>query len=72
MSEYTPTKNKFQLEIRVTEQPKKVLETIYCCDCQQPRELDGYRFKLMPICADCRTELDLEVLQHQINRRAKR
>ncbi|MCY7344976.1 MAG: hypothetical protein LH614_02055 [Pyrinomonadaceae bacterium] len=68
----TPTQNKFQSDLFVTERPKKVLETIHCCDCHHTRPLDGYRFKLMPLCSDCRTEMDLEVLSKQIERRAKR
>ncbi len=72
MSEYTPTRNKFQLDLFVTEQPKKVLQTIHCCDCHHTRPLDGYRFGLMPLCSDCRTERSLEILSNQIERRAKR
>lgn len=72
MNNNTPTQNKFQLDLFVPDQPKKVLETIHCCDCNQNRELDGYRFGLMPLCSDCRTERSLEILSNQIGRRAKR
>jgi hypothetical protein len=72
MDNNTPKKNIFQLDLFVTEQPKKVLQTIHCCDCHKTRPLDGYRFGLMPLCADCRTERSLEILANQIERRAKR
>jgi len=72
MNNNTPTRNKFQLDLFVTEQPKKVLQTINCFCCEQKRELDGYIFKLVPVCSDCRTERSLEILSNQIERRAKR
>jgi hypothetical protein len=72
MIKHTPTQNKFQFDLFVTEQPKKVLETIHCCDCHNTRPLDGYRFKLMPLCSDCRTERSLEILSNRIERRAKK
>jgi hypothetical protein len=65
-------RNKFQFDLFVTEQPKKVLETIHCCDCHNTRPLDGFRFKLMPLCSDCRTERSLEILSNRIGRRAKK
>jgi hypothetical protein len=70
MKNLTTTQNNYQLDLFTREQPKK-LQIILCCDCKQPRELDGYRFKLMPLCSDCRTEMDLEVLSKQIERRAR-
>jgi hypothetical protein len=72
MHNNTPIKNKFQLDLFVTEPPAKVLEIIHCCDCHHTRPLDGYRFGLMPLCADCRTERSLEILSNQVERRAKR
>lgn len=72
MTNDTPTRNKFQLDLFVTEHPPKVLETIHCGDCHHARPLDGYRFGLMPLCSDCRTERGLEILSNQIERRAKR
>ena len=72
MNNNTPTRNKFQLDLFVTERPKKILQTIHCCDCHHTRPLDGFRFKLMPLCSDCRTERDLDILSNQIERRAKR
>jgi hypothetical protein len=67
----TSHRNKFQLELFVTEQPK-ILRVIHCSNCSNERELDGYVFKLVPVCADCRTESDLEILSKRIERRAKR
>ena len=70
---YTPTQNKFQLNLFVTERPKKVLEIIHCCDCDQKRELDGYRFGLVPLCSDCRTEREVQITGNRFERRrAKR
>ena len=68
----TTPRNKFQLDLFVTEQPKKVLQTINCFCCEQKRELDGYIFKLVPVCSDCRTTRSLEILSKQTERRAKR
>ncbi len=72
MPNLIPTQNKFQFDLFLTERPKKVVETIHCCDCHHTRPLDGFRFKLMPLCSDCRTERDLDILSNQIERRAKR
>ncbi len=68
----TATRNKFQLDLFVIERPPKVLEANHCGDCHHTRPLDGYRFGLMPLCSDCRTERSLEILSNQIERRAKR
>ena len=72
MDNNTPTRNKIQLDLFVTEKTKKSLEEIHCCDCHHTRPLDGFRFKLMPVCSDCRTNRSLEILSNQIERRAKR
>ncbi len=72
MTNHKPNTIKFQLDLFVTEQPKKILQTIHCCDCLHTRPLDGYRFGLMPLCSDCRTERSLEILSNRIERRAKR
>ncbi len=68
----TPARNKFQLDLFAPERPAKVLEIIHCGDCHHSRPLDGYRFGLMPLCSDCRTERSLEILSNRIERRAKR
>jgi hypothetical protein len=72
MKNNTPNQSNFQLDLFSSQRPRKTLETIHCCNCQRHRELDGYRFKLVPVCSDCRTERDLEILSNQIERRAKR
>jgi hypothetical protein len=72
MNNDTLNQNKFQFNVFTAEQPKKVLEIIHCCDCKHTRPLDGYRFGLMPLCSDCRTERSLEILSNRIERRAKR
>lgn len=72
MKNLTTIRNKFQSDLFKPERPKKVIEVIHCGDCHHTRPLDGYRFKLVPICFDCRTERSLEILSNQIERRAKR
>ncbi len=72
MKKHNTTGNKIQLDLFENEQSKKPLPTIQCCECHHTRPLDGYRFGLMPICADCRTERELEILSNQIDRRTKR
>ena len=72
MKKSTTKQNKFQFNLFTNEQPKKALHTINCFCCEQKRELDGYLFKLVPVCSDCRTESSLKILSNQIERRAKR
>lgn len=69
MSNNTRKQPEFQFDSAI---PPKVFEIIQCCDCGTQRELDGFRFKLMPVCSDCRTERSLEILAKQIERRAKK
>jgi hypothetical protein len=69
MNDCTPRSEKPQLNFG---SPPKTLETIHCRDCHKTRPLDGYRFGLVPLCSDCRTERSLEILSNQIERRAKR
>jgi hypothetical protein len=52
--------------------PPKTLETINCFCCERKRDLDGYLFKLVPVCSDCRTERSLEILSNQIELRVRR
>jgi hypothetical protein len=72
MNNDIPTQNKFQLDLFVTEQPKKILEIIHCFECKRHEPLDGFRFRLVPLCSDCRTERSLEILSNQIERRVRR
>ncbi len=71
MNNNTPTRNKFQLDLFVTERPEKVFPTIKCHNCKKERELDGFVFKLVEVCRDCRTASELKNLANQIERRAK-
>ncbi len=71
MKNFTPKNEKPQPKFDFGK-PPKVLETINCFNCKQLRELDGYIFKLVPVCSDCRTERSFEILSNQIERRAKR
>jgi hypothetical protein len=68
----TTNQNNFQFNLFTTEQPKKILRVIHCCDCNHARPLDGYRFGLMPLCSDCRTEREVEITNNRFERRAKR
>jgi hypothetical protein len=70
MNKYKPTNEKTQAKINFGNQPK-ALETIHCFECNTRAELDGYRFRLVPLCRDCRTERSLEILSNQIARRTK-
>jgi hypothetical protein len=72
MTKDTPNQSKFQLDLFSGKKPRKTFEIIHCCNCQRHRELDGYQFKLMPICSDCRAERHLEVHSNRIERRKKR
>ncbi len=72
MKNNTRKQNKIQIDLFTSEQKKNILQTIQCCDCNHTRPLDGYRFGLMPLCSDCRTERSHEILSNQIERREKR
>lgn len=73
MSKFNTDPNKFQLDLFSGEQPKKVLQTITCFGCEQKRELDGFIFKLVPVCSSCRTEREVEITNNRFERRrAKR
>ena len=71
MNNNTPADKKPQLNLNFGK-PPKVFKTICCHHCEQQRELDGYQFKLVPVCSDCRTERDLQVLANRIERREAR
>ncbi len=72
MPNHTLTPNIFQLDLFTAascERPKKILETIQCGDCHHTRPLDGYRFGLMPLCSDCRTDREVEITGKRFERR---
>ncbi len=65
-------RKKFQLDLFVTERPKKILDTIECYECKRNAELDGYRFQFVPICACCRTEREVQITNHRFERRMRK
>ncbi len=69
MTKYKPKTREFQFN---SPNPPKIFETINCFKCHNERQFDGYVFKLVPLCADCRTESELKTLANRIERRAKR
>jgi hypothetical protein len=71
MNDFTTTNQKSQIMFDFGNRPK-TLEIINCFGCNQSRELDGYRFKLVPICVDCRTERDVEITNNRFERRQQR
>jgi hypothetical protein len=52
----------------VQQQPRR-LTTIQCYECKEFDELDGYRFRLVPLCRDCRTVSELEITANRFERR---
>ena len=64
-----------QLNLEFNEpQPKqpRILGIIQCFDCKRQAELDGYRFALVPLCACCRTEREVEIVNNRFERRQTR
>ena len=64
-----------QLTLEFNEpQPKqpKSLGIIQCFDCKRQAALDGYRFALVPLCACCRTEREVEIVNNRFERRQTR
>ncbi len=51
------------------EKPTRRLPTIQCYECKEFDELDGYRFRLVPLCRDCRTEREVEITGNRFERR---
>ncbi len=50
----------------------KTLDTIECFECKQHAELDGYRFRLVPLCRCCRTDREVEITNKRFERRMKK
>jgi hypothetical protein len=69
-SNYNQSSEKTQLNFNFGN-PSKVFKTITCHDCEESRELSGYRFALVAICDCCRTKEDLRILNKRIERRKK-
>ncbi len=49
--------------------PPKVFESINCSNCHNERQFDGYIFKLVPVCAECRTEIEVQITGKRFERR---
>ena len=56
-----------------TKTPRQLLEETICCfECKQRAEIDGYRFRLVPVCRDCRKEREVETVGNRFERRHKK
>ncbi len=67
MKKYKPNQNEFQFKSAI---PPKI---IICFNCHREREFDGYIFRLVRVCADCRTESEVLTTRKRFERReAKR
>lgn len=53
------------------EQPKTIV-VIECFECKRQSQLDGYRFRLVPICVCCRTEREIEIVGNRFERRNRK
>lgn len=55
-------------------QPKKPknLGIIECYQCKRNAELDGYRFRLVPLCGCCRTEREVEITNQRFEQRMRK
>ena len=45
---------------------------IICYECRHHAELDGYRFRLVPICRPCRTVREIEITNNRFERRNRK
>jgi len=60
---------KTQLNFNFGNPPKIII----CFNCHRETELDGYLFKLVPVCVNCRTESEVLITRKRFERReAKR
>ncbi len=66
MSNSTRNQSEFQFDSAI---PPKVFQTINCFNCHNERELDGYIFRLVAVCADCRTESEVLITRKRFERR---
>ncbi|MDQ3633249.1 MAG: hypothetical protein M3405_01900 [Acidobacteriota bacterium] len=48
------------------------LGIIECYECKANAQLDGFRFRLVPLCRCCRTEREVEITNQNFERRMKR
>lgn len=52
--------------------PTKSLGIIQCFECKAEAELDGYRFRFVPLCRCCRTEREVQITRNRFERRNSR
>jgi hypothetical protein len=71
MKNFTTKNQKTQPDFNFGGLPK-VFPQIICHNCHNERELDGFVFKLVEVCRDCRTASELKNLANQIERRVKK
>ncbi len=50
----------------------KITRNIQCFECKERAELNGYRFRLVPLCRPCRTIRELEITGNRFERRNTR
>jgi len=62
---YTKSKLKTQLDLNFGKPP----EIIICFACHHEKEFDGYLFKLVEVCRDCRTESEVLTTRKRFERR---
>lgn len=61
----------FSFEELQNQKPKS-LNIVQCYECKREVELDGYRFRFVPVCKCCRTEREIEITRNRFERRNKR
>lgn len=50
----------------------KTLDIIECFECKRHAELDGFRFRLVPLCRCCRTDREVEIVAARFERRMRK
>ena len=65
------TQQSFNFVKMLPEQPE-TFDLIECFECKQQSKLDGYRFRLVPLCACCRTKRGVEIVGNRFERRNSR
>ncbi len=71
-SKSKPQNTQAEFEFIETQPTSKNLDTIECYECNQDAELDGYRFRLVPLCRCCRTQREVEITNKRFERRMRK
>ncbi len=71
MKNSTTNQFSFQTELFQTK-PKTKIQHNSCYECGDDSPLDGYRFRLVPLCECCRTEREVEITGNRFERRQPR